>query len=139
MRTILVKDQELVKVWVKQLFESPSPFSTLLEFVPLEPVLSVEVDGCPAPAAVDDFVLLEGFEDSNNPNPTVDRHSTATTNSALIFKAPDSFISITSIIQEVRDTRTGNRRSRVSSSMYIINLEQPQRTLFILYSHGMSD
>jgi hypothetical protein len=92
---------------VKQLLGAPSPFSPSLEFVPLEPLLSVAVDGWVAPAAVDDFVLFEGFEDSNNPNPTVDKHSTATTNSALIFNAPDRFISITSIIQEVRDTRTG--------------------------------
>jgi len=111
--------------WVKQLPETPSPFVTALEFVALEPMLLVEVVGWLASDAVDDFVLFEGFVDSNNPNPTVDRHSTATTNSALIFNAPDLFISITSIIQEVRDTRTGNRRSRVSSSLYIINLEQP--------------
>jgi hypothetical protein len=77
------------------LIESPSPFSTLFASVPLEALLSVEVDGWPAPTAVVDFVLFEGLVDSNNPNPTVDRHSTATTNSALIFNAPDLFISIT--------------------------------------------
>jgi hypothetical protein len=63
----------------------------VLRLLALESFELVVADGCVSPFTADD-VWFEAFEDSNSPNPMVDRQRTATTNSTLIFNAPDLFI-----------------------------------------------